>query len=203
MNIKKIFTVLLIIVLLVVAFIGGNSFGKYRSEDYKSLYANVAYWHITEDFLVNGRSSMSGNIELSDTCLPETLVNGRIAPGTSGTFGVRLDARGTETGVDYIIRIDNTSDLRLPKNVIFRCTSRNFVEPDGDLLSGLHGSIPANAPQEGKMVDIEIEWVWAYDSPDYYDSYLYDRQDTLDGENNGSFGFRFVIECVQAMPQTW
>ena len=90
MNKKKILFISGIVLLILLSFMCGNTFAKYLTTYKTSADLQIAKWKVTQDFLINGKSSKTENFDLITTYDPTTLVNGKIAPGTSGTFGVIL-----------------------------------------------------------------------------------------------------------------
>lgn len=84
---KKVILSIAILSCIILAFIGGQSYSKYVSEVKGEGMAEVATW----SFQVNGQKEQVQTIELGSTCNNETLVNNKIAPGTSGSFNIIVD----------------------------------------------------------------------------------------------------------------
>ena len=91
---KRLKVVLLAVLLLTI----GISFGviytnaKYTSSENGSVSASTAKYV----FNVNAKDSFNStdtlsNLTLAKTCNVNTLTNGKIAPGTSGSFDIELD----------------------------------------------------------------------------------------------------------------
>lgn len=198
MNKKKILTTTGIVLLILLSFMCGNTFAKYLTTYQTSANLQVAKWKVTQDFLINGKSSKTENFDLITTYDPTTLVNGKIAPGTSGTFGINIDASETETGINYEVKFNKTSGMK-PENLIFTYndeTYNNFEE----LSKVLKGNIPAN--ETNKILNLVIGWNWKYETIDETSSSsVGDIQDTTDGQNISQFGFDVTITCTQDLPK--
>lgn len=193
MNKKKILTGAVIIALILLSFVGGSTFAKYLSEYKTSASLEIARWSVNQEFLVNGESTTSGNINLATTYDDSTLVDGKIAPGTSGDFEILVDGTGTETGINYEIKFDNVQGVK-PSNLVFTYDGQVYTNLE-TLADGLKGNIPANA--ENKILNLEIGWAWAYETSEEGDI-----QDTLDGQNIFDYSFSVTIECTQDIPKS-
>ncbi len=199
MNKKRIIAVFTIIALIILSFLTGSTFAKYLTEYKTTASLQIARWSISEDFLVNGVSKKSDNINLATTYNPETLVNGKIAPGTSGTFGVQIDATGTETGINYEIKFDRILGAII-NNLVFTYNNNTYSNLS-ELSNVISGNIAANA--ENKIVNLEIGWCWPYETVVNGSSHDGDSQDTLDGSTiyNSKYSFDVTITCTQDIPK--
>lgn len=193
MNKKKIFISAGIVALILLSFVSGSTFAKYLTESRTSATLEVAKWSVTQEFLVNGKSmTTSDNINLASTYDSSTLVNGKIAPGTSGNFKVIVDTTGTETGLNYEVKFDSITGSK-PSNLVFTYNNSVYTSLE-ELSEGIKGNIPANA--ENKILSLEIGWAWAYET-----SAEGDIQDTLDGQNISNYNFDVTIICTQDIPK--
>lgn len=199
MNKKRIIAISAIITTIILSFLTGSTFAKYLTEYKTTASLQIARWSVSEDFLVNGVSKKSENINLATTYNPETLVNGKIAPGTSGTFGVQIDATGTETGINYEIKIDRILGAII-HNLVF-IYNDNTYSSLSELSNALSGNIPADA--DNKIVNLEIGWCWPYETIVHESSKSGDGQDTLDGSTiyNSKYSFDITITCTQDIPK--
>ena len=111
---KKVLITLALLAIILLAFIGGQAYAKYVSEVRGEGVAQVATWN----FKVNGQSEQVEEINLASTCNNETLVNNKIAPGTSGSFDIKVDATGSEVGINYNIAF--TEEESKPQNLKFK-----------------------------------------------------------------------------------
>lgn len=91
---KKIILSIAVLSCILLSFIGGQSYSKYVSEVRGEGMAEVATW----SFKVNGQKEQVQTIELGSTCNNETLVNNKIAPGTSGSFNIIVDRNRLRCG---------------------------------------------------------------------------------------------------------
>lgn len=182
---KKNKKALMIIVLLVlIVLTTAWAFSKYTTTVTGNGTARVAAW----SFEVNGpEGSTIENVALTDTTIKEgTLVDGRIAPGTSGSFDIEIDASGSEVGVDYIIEISGLNAG--PKNLVFTADGLDVAT---DAVNGkitFSGAIAATAT--GTPVTKTINWAWAYETPEVATN---DVQDTTD---SGSGDLTYTIKVV-------
>ena len=110
---KKALLILGILLVMLLAFIGGQAYAKYVSSIRGEGIAEIATW----DFKVNGQKEQVEQINLVSTCNNETLVNNKIAPGTSGEFKIIVDATGSEVGINYNITF--TEEENKPQNLKF------------------------------------------------------------------------------------
>ncbi|MCI8486290.1 MAG: hypothetical protein HFJ20_04215 [Clostridia bacterium] len=199
MNRKRIIAISAIIALIILSFLTGTTFAKYLTEYKTTGSLQIARWSVSENFLVNGVSKTSENINLATTYNPKTLVNGKIAPGTSGTFGVQIDATGTETGINYEIKFDRILGAII-NNLVF-IYNNNTYSNLSELSNAVSGNIPADA--DNKIVNLEIGWCWPYETLVNGNSANGDEQDTLDGSTiyNSKYSFDVTITCTQDIPK--
>lgn len=197
MNKKKIFAVILIIALIVLSFVGVNTFAMYESSPSVHTSMNIAKWSVTESFLIDGESSKKiTNVNLAKTCKYDTLVDGKIVPGTSGDFTIEIDATGTESGIDYNITFENIIGPKL--NILYTYNDTYYSDLI-ELSKELSGQIAANA--DSKILSLEIGWVLPYENLVSENSEMGDGKDTLDGETLSYFNFDVTIKCTQQTPK--
>ena len=110
---KKILLIVAILLVILVSFFCGRAFAKYKAEVKGSGTAEIANWV----FKVNGKEDQIQKIDLLSTYDNETLIDNKIAPGTSGKFDIILDATGSDVGVNYQVRFLNESEK--PQNLVF------------------------------------------------------------------------------------
>ena len=193
MNIKRIIATIVIIALVILSFLTGSTFAKYLTKSKTVASLQIARWSVSQNFLVNGVSDTSEKINLATTYNPETLVNGKVAPGTSG------DATGTETGINYEIKFDRILGAII-NNLVF-IYNNNTYSNLSELSNALSGNIPADA--ENKIIDLEIGWCWPYETLVNGNSEAGDKKDTLDGSTiyNSKYSFDITITCTQDIPR--
>ena len=198
MNSKKVMIGILLVSIILFTFFGRTTLAKYLSSNSKSASMQVARWNITNSFLVNGNAVTTTPINLATTYDAKTLTSGKIAPGTSGTFGITINGTGTETGIDYKITFTNISDLVI-ENLTY--TYKNKIYHNlASLQNELKGTIAANA--QTKTVTFEIGWSWPYETLDSNkSSKAGDAKDLEVGESASTLSFDVNIICTQVSPK--
>ena len=194
MNKKK--TALLVICLLlamILSFMIGKTFSKYISEVKGTGTAEIANWV----FKVNGKEDVIQNVNLLSTYNNETLINNKVAPGTSGSFNIVVDASGSEVGVDYVIQFLNESEK--PQNLIFTYDDQQYTTIQ-DLEKDLSGTINAN--DENKIRTITINWEWQYETGENANEINQnDIVDTNNAKQLENYTFDIHVNGTQVMPQ--
>lgn len=194
MNKKK--TALLVICVLlaiILSFIGGKVFSKYLSEVKGTGTAEIANWV----FKVNGKEDVVQNVNLLSTYNNETLINNKVAPGTSGSFDIIVDATGSEVGVEYVIQFLNESDK--PQNLVFTYDNKQYTTIQ-ELEEDLIGTINAN--DENKTRTITIGWEWQYQTGESENEINQnDLIDTNDAKKLENYTFDIYVVGTQVMPQ--
>ena len=194
MNKKK--TALLVICVLlaiILSFIGGKTFSKYVSEVKGTGTAEIANWV----FKVNGKEDVVQNVNLLSTYNNETLINNKVAPGTSGSFNIVVDATGTEVGVDYRIQFLNESEK--PQNLIFTYDDQQYTTIQKK-KKDLSGTINAN--DENKTRTITINWEWQYETGENENEINQnDKIDTDNAKQLENYTFDIYVTGTQVMPQ--
>ena len=167
-------------------FLGAAVYAKYiASIEGKAASASVAKWAFKEE-----NENKELKCDLTGTYNSETLVNGKIAPGTKGTCEFELSNKNSEVGVDYTITL---AKMTGPQNVVFKYDG-NYVA-EGQTIAG---SLKLN---ETKTITVDWEWK-------YYVSATDDAEDTIDGRTaagNATTGtdkmeVTFNVSGVQADP---
>lgn len=190
---RKVLIVLTILAVILLAFLGGQAYAKYVSEVRGEGVAEVATWN----FKVNGQSEQVEEIKLASTCNNETLVDNKIAPGTSGSFDIIVDATGSEVGINYNITF--TEEENKPQNLKFTYDDVEYNSIE-ELESNLSGIIDANA--ENKTRTLNIKWEWPYEigeSPEEIESN--DLVDTQDAQRISNYTFNVIVTGTQIEPQ--
>ena len=189
---KKVILIVLSLVVLVATFFGGQTFSKYVTEVNGKGVANVAKWN----FKVNESESKIQTINLSSTIDNSTLIDNKIAPGTSGDFEIKLDATGAEVGIDYKITFLNESNK--PQNLVFTYQDTKFQNLK-DMESALKGTILATEAQKEKVFN--IHWEWPYETGTGAEILTNDKIDTQNGKEIQEYTFDVLVEGVQTIPQ--
>ncbi len=190
---KKVLIILALLTIILLAFIGGQAYAKYVSEVRGEGVAQVATWN----FKVNGQSEQVEEINLASTCNNETLVNNKIAPGTSGSFDIKVDATGSEVGINYNIAF--TEEENKPQNLKFKYNNTEYNSIK-DLEKDLSGTINAN--DENKVRTLNVGWKWDYETgknPDEISKN--DLVDTQNAQEIQNYTFDVIITGTQVEPQ--
>lgn len=190
---KKIVAVLIILAAIIISFIGGQTFSKYVTQVNGEGVANIAKW----TFKVNDNESKLQTISLASTVNNNTLIDNKIAPGTSGDFQIKIDANGSDVGIDYKVKFIN--ELNKPQNLIFTYEDNKY-ENVMDLSEILTGTIDANSPEKEKTIN--IHWEWPYETGTGEEVVNNDKIDTENGKNITQYTFDVLVEGVQIMPET-
>ena len=190
---KKVLIILAILAIILLAFICGQAYAKYVSEVRGEGIAEVATW----SFKVNGQNEQVEEINLASTCNNETLVDNKIAPGTSGSFNIIVDATGSEVGINYNITF--TEEENKPQNLKFEYndTEYNSIK---ELENDLSGTINAN--EENKTRTINVKWKWDYETGNNPEEITNnDLVDTQDAQKIQNYTFNVVVTGTQVEPQ--
>lgn len=191
---KKIVLIVAVLSCLILSFIGGQSYSKYVSEVRGDGMAEVATW----SFKVNGQKEEVQTIQLGSTCNNETLVNNKIAPGTSGSFNIIVDGTGSDVGIDYHIQFTNESTK--PTNLKFMYGNQKY-DSITELENILSGTINAN--DEEKTRTLTINWQWEYETGSNESEIANnDKIDTKNAQDIATYTFNVIVSGTQVVPQT-
>lgn len=96
-------SVLTIALTLVTTSLIGGTLAKYTTTVTGDGSATVAKWSFNA-YSKQGEATFE--VKLTDTA-NANVTNGKIAPGSKGSFDIVIDATGSETALDYTIKFDN------------------------------------------------------------------------------------------------
>lgn len=146
----------------------------------------------TWNFSVNGTKEEMQKIRL----IPENSNNSlepKLAPGTSGSFTISIDATGTEVGIKYsIISIDETSK---PRNLKFFFDEKEFdsLKQMEEYLTGI-----ISAKDQEKIKTFEIKWEWKFETGNTEDEIVKNNiKDTEDMQNIRNYNFTLCVSGEQ------
>ena len=189
---KKIVLLLVAIVAIIFSFIGGQSYAKYMSKVTGQGTADIASW----SFKVNENEEKMQTISLKSRQNNSTLLNNKIAPGTEGEFQIKLDATGTDVGINYAIKFEN--ETRKPTNLKFTYDGKKYNSLS-DLQKDLTGII--NADEQEKNKTLTIGWNWKYETGSTQQEITAnDLIDTKEAKKINSYTFDIVISGTQVTP---
>lgn len=174
---------LLFVIAIAGVFVVGT-YAKYTSEVNKSGNATVAKW----DFATTNDVSMT--VSLPSTVDASTLVNGKIAPGTAGSFTIKV-TNASEVGADFKVALGNVTNK--PTNLKFYKDSSYTTELTlGNATSGaITGQLIAG-DTAGK--DVTVYWRWEYETTGG------DSADTTDGTAAATVTVPVTITGTQVQP---
>lgn len=166
----------------------GGTLAKYTADVTGSGSATVAKW----SFKANEQTTSFTDINLANTAYTN-VAKEKIAPGTQGSFDIKIDASGSEVAVDYTIKLSEFKNR--PTNLKFysdeACTEANEIK-DFANYKGLDGTIAFNAAD--KAVTKTVYWKWDYETNSG------DTSDTTDGTKAEKMTFTITITGTQATP---
>ena len=181
---KGIVLIGIIILIIVMTFFIKSTYARYTSDSQAVGTIAVAKWAFETDNAIN-----TINVNLSDTYDPTTLVDGRIAPGTRGSFAVVLNNATSETSVDFTVLIgavaNKPSNLKLYKDSSYTTE----ITPGTTTITG------QLAKKDSTELPVTIYWKW-----DYYTSSAGDTTDTSDGINAANLTIPITISGLQTDP---
>lgn len=190
---KKIVLLIIAVAVILLSFIGGHSYAKYMSRVEGQGTADIANW----SFKVNEKEEKIQTISLKSTINNKTLLNNQIAPGTEGNFEIKLDATGSEVGINYVVKFQNESQK--PTNLKFSYNGKNY-DSLTQLQQDLTGVINANAQE--KIKTIQISWNWKYETGSTAQEIAQnDEIDTLNGKQISNYTFDIVVSGTQVVPE--
>lgn len=150
---RKVVLIILFGMILSLIGIGGASYSLYKSSPRGKTSGAIANW----SFSVNG-SKDTFSIDLATNASNTT--NGKLAPGSYGSFDIRLDASSTDMDVDYKITF---SELKgKPANLNFYLDEEYLNEID---LSDaqIDGVIKFG---DNMIKVVTVYWKWDYNGND-------------------------------------
>ena len=185
-------TLLILVLLLLVGITSGyvaSTFAKYTSKiEGNEGTATVAKWAFSTD-----NANQTINIALDGTVDPSTLIAGKIAPGTSGSFNIALVNTNTETGVNWTINLKSITNK--PTNLKFYKDAAHTTE-----IAAGTGTITGQlAAKDSTGLSVPIYWAWAYETDAIATN---DPIDTTDGTNANNLTIGVDITGVQTPPSS-
>lgn len=168
-----------------------NTFSKYINKVSGDGETEIAKW----SFKVNQETEEFATIKLADTYDKTTLLNGKIAPGTKGSFDLIIDATDSEVGVKY--EVDFLEETNKPTNLIFKSGNKT-VSTIEELESVLTDTINAN--DTNKVRTLSINWEWPYETGTESQILNNDKVDTNEGLQALDYSFDVVVTGTQVQP---
>lgn len=191
---KRIVVILAILIVLLMTFIGGQAFAKYVGEVKGKGSAEIANW----SFKVNNSKEQIQTINLSSTANNASLTNNKLAPGTTGSFNINLDATDSDVGVKYEVIFKNESSK--PQNLKFEYDNKTYNSII-ELNDKITGTINANS--DDKQKNITINWKWEFESGNNnQEKQTNNLKDTQNAKDILKYAFDVSVIGNQIMPNT-
>lgn len=188
---KKMIMLVSALLILMTIGIGGYTYAKYKTSVNGTGQVDVAKW----SFKVNDNSQQMETIQLTDTIDETKLINGKVAPGTSGKITLNINGSGSEVGLTYEVGFENEQNK--PTNLVFTYGGEEYKSLS-KLSKKITGDIFAN--DANKVRTVEIPWVWEYETgSDDNQISANDVIDTTDGINNLDYTFDVVVTGTQML----
>lgn len=150
---KNIILFVLFGMLLCLLGIVGASYSLYKSSPRGKSIGSIANWNFT----VNGSSSTFA-INLATNATNTT--DGKLMPGSYGSFGIRLDATGTDTDVNYKISFKNIKGKPSKLNFYLDSSYTQLIELDKDTINDVIKF------GDNMIKTVMIYWKWDYNGND-------------------------------------
>ena len=188
-NKKSLLVVALLLLVGVTSAYVAYSYAKYTS----TITGNqgtvqVARWAFDTD---NVAKTLTINI--APTAHASTLVSGKIAPGTTGSFSVHLVNTNSEVGVDFTVALKDVTNR--PTNLKFYKDNTYTTE----LTPGTSKITGQLAAKESTDLEVPIYWAWAYETAEIATN---DPIDTQEGESPATLTIGVDITGTQVAPST-
>lgn len=187
---KKILVGIVIIVIIASIFLG-ITFSKYTTEVTGDGETEIAKWA----FKVNESTEEFTTIKIADTYDKTTLLNGKIAPGTRGSFDLIVDATDAEVGVEY--EVDFLNETNKPTNLKFQYDGKTLDNIE-DFEQYFKGVIDAN--DNNKVRTLTVTWEWLYETGTGDEIVSNDKIDTQEGLSALDYTFDIVVTGTQVIP---
>lgn len=149
----------------------GGTLARYVTEVTGTAKAEVAAWSFKANNNDDGKQFTQ--IDLGSTVNRtaydgKTVVDGVIAPGTSGSFDILLDGTGSEVGIDYIVTLaEKTADNpKLPADLTIKVTNGNEAEKAYSLGDEITGTIDYVSGEKAMQRKIKVSWSWDFGTDD-------------------------------------
>lgn len=186
---KKIIRITFAILLVVLIQFIGVTYAKYITGEKGTGQAEVAKWA----FNIREAGQQTSNIKLVDTTNKDTLVDGKIAPGTSGKIEIVLDAEGAEVDMDYMLEF--TNEQNKPDNLYFNYNGTIYKSIEE--LNSIIGQIKFG--DETRTRVISVVWHWPYTTGTTKDTIaVNDKIDTENANTITEYTFDIVATATQS-----
>lgn len=189
------------LVLLFVAVLTGvvvfNTVAKYTTTVNNSGSATVAKWNFATD---NEETTYTMNFTSSADAT--TLVNGKIAPGTSGSFDIELK-NSSEVGVNVKVAFGPVTGGTIPAGLKFYRTYNsgtysNEITPGTTTYTGTMKAKTTSSDET--LPTLTVYWVWEYEVGSGETLATNDAADTTAGKAGSTLSIPVTITGTQVEP---
>ena len=185
---KKIIKITCAILLVVLVQITGVTYAKYLTSDKGVGSAEVAKW----SFKLDKGGQEIKTVNLAESLDYNTLVDGKIAPGTSGIISIIVDATGSEVDVDYDVKF--TNEQNKPNNIKYFYGGEYYNSLSE--ITTIKGTIPYDS--EKKKIELFVMWNWNYETGTTdSEKAENDKLDTQDANTITEYTFDIVATGTQ------
>lgn len=185
---KKIIGVAWAILLIVLVQAIGITYAKYITSENATGQAEVAKWAF--EIVKDGEQMKT--INLADTVDNNKLVNGKIAPGTTGAISIGVDATGAE--VDMEFSLEFTNEQNKPQNMTFIYMGKEYKSLSEIKMSG---TITHN--EKTRINEIVVVWEWKYETGTTEEEKLANNiRDTQDANTIEEYTFDIIVTATQS-----
>ncbi len=138
-----------------MAFLIGQVSNPYNTDVKGEGIVEVATWN----FKINGNKEQVQLIDLATTINSKTGLDHKIAPGTSGSFTILMDATDSEVGINYHIKLIEETNKPHNLKFIYKEKEYNSIQEIEEELSGIIYKM-----DENKIRTLTIQWEWKYET---------------------------------------
>ena len=135
---KSVFVIAVLMMIAVTLTLVSSTYARYTATISRNGTATVAKWAFTAD----NSGSTTMNVSFADTYHASTLVAGKIAPGTKGSFDISVSNASSEVGVEYTVTLGTIANA--PTNIKFY-SDATYATPL-TTSTPITGKIKANDP---------------------------------------------------------
>lgn len=185
---RKMTSIVCVTLLIVLIQAIGITYAKYIAGENAIGKAEVAKW----GFEIVKEGEQIKTIDLASTVNKETLVNGKIAPGTSGAIKIALDGLNSEVDLDY--KIEFVNEKNKPNNLIFGYQGKGYSRLSDLVIDG-----DIKYYEENRKDEIMITWSWNYETGKTPEEIVAnDRIDTADANTIEQYTFDIIVTATQS-----
>ena len=173
--------VLALVMTLVTSSLVSGTYAKYATSVTGTGTAVVAKW-VAKFGGETAASTENFSFNLTDTA-DTNVVNGRIAPGTEGSFKLSYDTSGSQVARKIKATMSPISITELPQLKFYSDSAKNAQITDGVLIEEDFGASEAGTGAA------TIYWEWAFDGDD--------AADTADGIAEATYNMTIDFSATQ------